>query len=203
MHSLGMQDQRQMLIVGLLCELEALGHSCIKLEALVTDPCALLGWDVSLWETLVADMDLPADVEGWLHVLSSSAQIYAPDVASRDDQQQPLVLHRNSLYLRRYWRHEMAIASAVRQRASALMPVDVAAVSRWLDILFNASDEIDWQKTACAIAVRSHFSVITGGPGRGKPTPWRGCWPCCLPCPRILNVCVSHWLPRPVKPQRA
>ena len=28
-HSLGMQDQRQMLIVGLLCELEALGHSCI------------------------------------------------------------------------------------------------------------------------------------------------------------------------------
>jgi hypothetical protein len=62
MHSL-MQDQRQMLIVGLLCELEALGHSCIKLEALVTDPCALLGWDVSLWETLIADMDLPADVK--------------------------------------------------------------------------------------------------------------------------------------------
>ena len=167
-HSLGMQDQRQMLIVGLLCELEALGHSCIKLEALVNDPCALLGWDVPLWETLIADMDLPADVAGWLDVLSSSAQIYTPDVASRDDQQQPLVLHRNSLYLRRYWRHEMAIATAVRQRASALMPVDVAAVSRWLDILFNASDEIDWQKTACAIAVRSHFSVITGGPGTGK-----------------------------------
>lgn len=168
MHSLGMQDQRQMLIVGLLCELEALGHSCIKLEALVTDPYALLGWDVSLWETLIADMDLPADVAGWLDVLNSSAQIYLPDVAGRDDQQQPLVLHRDSLYLRRYWRHEMAIATAVRQRASALMPVDVAAVSRWLDILFNASDEIDWQKTACAIAVRSHFSVITGGPGTGK-----------------------------------
>ncbi|WP_423679796.1 exodeoxyribonuclease V subunit alpha [Undibacterium sp. WLHG33] len=171
MHSLGMQDQRQLLIVGLLCELEALGHSCIKLGALVADPCALSGWDKALWETLVAEMDVPADVEGWLHVLSSSAQIYAADKAGQDDQfdqQEPLVLHRESLYLRRYWRHEMAIATAARRRASALMPVDVATVSRWLDVLFHASDEIDWQKTACAIAVRSHFSVITGGPGTGK-----------------------------------
>jgi exodeoxyribonuclease V alpha subunit len=28
----------------------------------------------------------------------------------------------------------------------------------------------DWQKLACALAARSAFSIITGGPGTGKTT---------------------------------
>jgi exodeoxyribonuclease V alpha subunit len=30
--------------------------------------------------------------------------------------------------------------------------------------------ETDWQKIACAVALRSNFSIITGGPGTGKTT---------------------------------
>ncbi|WP_444679699.1 AAA family ATPase [Halomonas sp. E19] len=42
-----------------------------------------------------------------------------------------------------------------------------------LEALFPANPEgpsPDWQKLACAIAARTHFSVITGGPGTGKTT---------------------------------
>ncbi|XUO84830.1 exodeoxyribonuclease V subunit alpha [Halomonas sp. KM007] len=39
-----------------------------------------------------------------------------------------------------------------------------------LNILFKPSNALDWQKTACALAARSHFGIITGGPGTGKTT---------------------------------
>jgi exodeoxyribonuclease V alpha subunit len=41
----------------------------------------------------------------------------------------------------------------------------------------------DWQKLACALAARSAFSIITGGPGTGKTTTvvkLAGC--CCRRC---------------------
>ncbi|VFS75745.1 Exodeoxyribonuclease V alpha chain [Raoultella planticola] len=39
-----------------------------------------------------------------------------------------------------------------------------------LDALFPASDEIDWQKVAAAVALTRRISVISGGPGTGKTT---------------------------------
>ncbi|WP_146876470.1 exodeoxyribonuclease V subunit alpha, partial [Halovibrio variabilis] len=39
-----------------------------------------------------------------------------------------------------------------------------------LHTLFRPTTTLDWQKTACALAARSHFSIITGGPGTGKTT---------------------------------
>ncbi|WP_355661643.1 exodeoxyribonuclease V subunit alpha [Halomonas salifodinae] len=39
-----------------------------------------------------------------------------------------------------------------------------------LDALFPTSGALDWQKAACALAARSPFAVITGGPGTGKTT---------------------------------
>lgn len=39
-----------------------------------------------------------------------------------------------------------------------------------LDALFPTSGDLDWQKAACALAARSPFAVITGGPGTGKTT---------------------------------
>ncbi|MGP9765856.1 exodeoxyribonuclease V subunit alpha [Halomonas sp. AOP13-D3-9] len=39
-----------------------------------------------------------------------------------------------------------------------------------LNTLFQPTTTLDWQKTACALAARSHFSIITGGPGTGKTT---------------------------------
>ncbi|MFY0989781.1 exodeoxyribonuclease V subunit alpha [Halomonas sp. C05BenzN] len=48
--------------------------------------------------------------------------------------------------------------------------MNLEALSRALAALFPASTPLDWQKAACALAARSPFAVITGGPGTGKTT---------------------------------
>ena len=100
------------------------------------------------------------------------------------------------LYLRRYWLQEQQLASALWQRAAQHSAVDEAAARQWLDRLFDPSpaggqvvastpslaapgaaaalqdaataDTMDWQKMACAVALRADLTVITGGPGTGK-----------------------------------
>jgi hypothetical protein len=101
------------------------------------------------------------------------------------------------LYLRRYWVYEQQVAQAMAERARALPHVDTEAARFWLDRLFPVpthsgpaattplgaanlmgaqfTDAHDtrapgpaWQKIACALALRSGLTVITGGPGTGK-----------------------------------
>ncbi len=100
------------------------------------------------------------------------------------------------LYLRRYWLQEQQLAQALWQRAAQHSAVDEAAARQWLDRLFDPSPAggqvvastaslaapgaatapqdaatahaMDWQKMACAVALRADLTVITGGPGTGK-----------------------------------
>lgn len=52
--------------------------------------------------------------------------------------------------------------------------LDETLARGWLDALFQSPpdgsppDSTDWQKLACALALRGRLSVITGGPGTGK-----------------------------------
>ncbi len=50
------------------------------------------------------------------------------------------------------------------------MALDATAARKWLDAFFppSGAEDCNWQKVACALALRGHFSVITGGPGTGK-----------------------------------
>jgi exodeoxyribonuclease V alpha subunit len=48
--------------------------------------------------------------------------------------------------------------------------MNLEALSQALTALFPPSTQLDWQKAACALAARSPFAVITGGPGTGKTT---------------------------------
>ncbi len=86
---------------------------------------------------------------------------------------QPLVLDDDGLYLLRAWRDECFVARQLSQRiqgaeqpATALSD-DLVAV---LDQLFPPTDETDWQRKACELALLQPFSVIAGGPGTGKTT---------------------------------
>jgi len=83
----------------------------------------------------------------------------------------PLVLDGSRLYLRRYWNHEQRVAQAIGRRLSP-SPQMPARLREQLARLFPSSDESapDWQRVACALAARSPFTVITGGPGTGKTT---------------------------------
>jgi exodeoxyribonuclease V alpha subunit len=92
---------------------------------------------------------------------------------SGNDHQQALVLDQDRLYLRRYWSDETSVALAINRRAAAPRQIDNELTQQWLGKLFTSADknldsEPDWQKIACAIALRSQLTIITGGPGTGK-----------------------------------
>ena len=150
----------------LLSELEGRGHSCLMLDQLVSDPALLMGWSKAQWCALhAAAGPLPNSVAAWCVLLSESEQVWR--VGDRDCQQ-PLVQDGARLYLRRYWRDEMQVAASISPQARS---PDPDLVRHWLDILFDqAPSEAgpDWQKIACAIALRGTVAIITGGPGTGK-----------------------------------
>ena len=178
--ALGDSSPPLMLACLLLSELEGRGHSCLLLSELARDPSAMLGWHEDAWQGLRdAASPLPADAEAWRALLAASAPVWPVGAA---DRKQPLVLDGERLYLRRYWRDETMVASAVRARAAgadgaAQEPItddrrvpDPAEVLYWLDQLFDhaARGGTDWQKIACAVAMRGRLGIITGGPGTGK-----------------------------------
>jgi len=188
----GMRDPVQLFCAAVLTEIEARGHICLDLDSFAQNPCAVLEWDATIWNKISGDFKFPKNSKGWIAALNSGEHIYVaePDSPhhsteqaddlffqlSNEDRQQALVLRGHRLYLRRYWKDETAVAQAISTRANSRIDVAEDNVRRWLDILFDTSadqdtastTETNWQKVACAIAVRSRLSIITGGPGTGK-----------------------------------
>ncbi|WP_208278106.1 exodeoxyribonuclease V subunit alpha [Massilia oculi] len=166
---LGTAPPPLVLAAAILSELEGHGHSCVQLSDLATSAAALLGWSEEQWAQLATSAaPLPKGVAGWRKLLASCEQVW---VREEFDYDQPLVLDGERLYLRRYWRDETQVARAVRERAEATHPVDTNLVRAWLDKLFVAAPgaaQPDWQKLACAVALRGSVAIITGGPGTGK-----------------------------------
>jgi len=158
-----------LLAAAVLSELEGHGHSCVQLADLADGPAALLGWSEEQWRALAASAaPLPKSVAGWRKLLAGCEQVW---VREELDYDQPLVLDGDRFYLRRYWRDETLVARTIRERAAATHPVDAALVRDWLDKLFVAQPDAptpDWQKLACAVALRGSVAIITGGPGTGK-----------------------------------
>ena len=165
---------------AVLAQMEGRGHTCLPLTELCQPPAALLGWPVSaadgpqglraLWA------HLPTSLGDWHTALQQASSGAALRLADAPDRGQPLVLGGPAdaplLYLRRYAGYEQRVGQSLLQRAGATLPVPEAAARDWLDRFFAPqpapADATDWQKVACAVALRSRLSVITGGPGTGK-----------------------------------
>jgi len=124
---------------------------------------------------------LPARLEECLAALRASPVVRVVDDIDgaaengMPDQGQPLVLAGSRsgqplLYLRRYWVYERSLAAQIHQRIQAQeSALDEAQARAVLQRLFPASGGgMDWQKLACALALRARLSIITGGPGTGK-----------------------------------
>lgn len=152
-----------------LSELEGRGHSCVMLAELAHAPSQLMGWTEDQWQAVLAvSGPLPATLEDWCALLARAPQVWSAGVA---DSHQPLVLDGERLYLRRYWRDETAVGMAIATRAASTVAPPLPQVRQWLDVLFDRppeGGEPDWQKVACAIALRGKVAIITGGPGTGK-----------------------------------
>jgi exodeoxyribonuclease V alpha subunit len=162
------------LAAALTAHLEGQGHACLLVEDLLHDAEALLGWPAAAQAPLRALMStLPAHGADWLQALRASPLVSVVGAAEHSSPAAgapPLVLHGQRLYLRRYWRHEQDVAAGLRQRLVTTQAVDEAAARRWLDALFPNTGITgpDWQKLACALALRSGLMIVTGGPGTGK-----------------------------------
>jgi exodeoxyribonuclease V alpha subunit len=172
--SVGEASPQLMAACVLLSELEGRGHSCLLLSELNADPAALLGWTGDEWRDLRASVgNWPENVAQWRELLAACTQVWPVGGANFN---QPLVLDGDRLYLRRYWQDETHVAGAVRSRAlggvlAADVDAETADIRRWLDILFPhpvRGGGTDWQKVACAVAMRGKLGIITGGPGTGK-----------------------------------
>ena len=152
-----------------LSELEGRGHSCVMLAELAHAPSQLMGWTDEQWQAVLAvSGPLPDTLEEWCALLARAPQVWSAGVA---DTNQPLVLDGERLYLRRYWRDETAVGVAIATRAATTVAPPLPQVRQWLDVLFDRPPEgggADWQKVACAIALRGKVAIITGGPGTGK-----------------------------------
>jgi exodeoxyribonuclease V alpha subunit len=172
---------------AVLAQMEGRGHTCLPLRLLVTQPDEVLAWPQTAQEDLNALWKtLPAGLADWLEALRASPLVRSvtlqqtgENFKDESDRGQPLVLSGTPteplLYLRRYWLHERQVACEVLQRTAVCQPVDEMRARQWLDRLFDPADsssanaaEVDWQKLACAVALRASLTVITGGPGTGK-----------------------------------
>lgn len=167
--SLGDVAPPVLLAALVLSELEGRGHSCLQLADLAHDPAGLLGWTKEQWQALAGTVaPLPKNAKAWAAKLAACEEVWQ---VGEFDFGAPLVFDGERLYLRRYWRDETLVAGSIRARAAATHPVESTQVRTWLDLLFTAQraeHKPDWQKLACAVALRGSVAIITGGPGTGK-----------------------------------
>ncbi|HEV7775654.1 MAG TPA: exodeoxyribonuclease V subunit alpha [Luteibacter sp.] len=134
------------------------GHIGVEVETLLAE----------VWADPARALALPARAESreWLDALRASPLVAGGD----EDASTPMVLEEGRLYLRRYWRYEQNVARAIAARLDTSVDVSPALADGLARLFPATAHALDWQKTACALAARSGFSVITGGPGTGKTT---------------------------------
>ncbi|MGF6727100.1 exodeoxyribonuclease V alpha subunit [Paraburkholderia sp. GAS41] len=156
------------------------GHVCLDLQATLADPTFALSLppDGPPMVAATEPPQSPAEVLAGVDLPRWLAALDQPALVGTSAGNAPLVRVGTRLYLRRYWQYEQDVRAGIERRlaASAQMEASLQAGSARtaLDVLFpprpaNATGA-DWQKLACALAARSAFSIITGGPGTGKTT---------------------------------
>jgi exodeoxyribonuclease V alpha subunit len=155
------------------------GYVALELAALVRDPAESLALPPE--EHALAPQPVAPPLEpvallqdvtlgDWQRVLAD------PRLVTRGEGSAPLVLEGTRLYLRRFWEHEQTVRAGIAQRLASVEPWSADALQRArvaLAELFAREEpppQPDWQKVACAIALRSRFAIVTGGPGTGKTT---------------------------------
>ncbi|PMS32191.1 DNA helicase/exodeoxyribonuclease V alpha subunit [Trinickia symbiotica] len=156
------------------------GHACLDLRATLDDPAFALSLPPDGPPEWLADAPAcaPADLLGGVTLAGWLAALDERILVSPGAGNTPLVLVGTRLYLRRYWQYEQDVRAGIERRLHAsreqAVLLNTDAVRAALDMLFPArkatTPGANWQKLACALAARSAFSIVTGGPGTGKTT---------------------------------
>ncbi len=154
-------------LAGLVSHQLAHGHPCLDLSQLFANAreCLLLPPE---YASSLSRQECPephlllqqASADEWQHALNASTAVNTDN--------SPLVFDGQRLYLRRYWQYEQWIKDDLEQRMTVELPINVPQLKATLDDLFGITDKLSWQRVACAMATRSLFTIVTGGPGTGK-----------------------------------
>ncbi|MCO7247515.1 exodeoxyribonuclease V subunit alpha [Halomonas sp. Mc5H-6] len=167
------------------------GHVCLDLNATLSAPDFALSLPPE-GDDLNDPPPLPSKVLATLTLAEWQAALSHPILASNGPGNTPLVVSHNGnttkLYLRRYWQYEQTLHQEITNRLTSEEGTCRSQIHWWsdtsamgderhpelltnaLNILFKPTTTLDWQKTACALASRNRFGIITGGPGTGKTT---------------------------------
>ncbi len=156
---LGLQQETVLfhLLIALQWSLRQ-GHSCLPLLEVA---------DKTFW----ADED--NNQTGYIFPSLQTLHQSLEGLFIRIENNAPIVLDQQALYLRRYWQYEVEVAQIIAQRMnlSSLSEQEQSKVKTIFSQLFNQSslnNDIDWQKVAVANALGRQLSIISGGPGTGK-----------------------------------
>lgn len=144
------------------------GHVCMDLNLTLTDPGGSLALPPLELKETIDPADRPAELLGHLDSQSWCDTLHGSPLVAQGAGNSPLVLDGTRLYLRRYWQYELEVVMAIRQRLAQATPLPADLASRLNRLFSESSATPDLQKIACALATRSAFTVITGGPGTGK-----------------------------------
>ncbi|MFM1988931.1 MAG: hypothetical protein RJA99_1888, partial [Pseudomonadota bacterium] len=150
------------------------GHVCLDLDATLRDPAFALSLPPEGVKEAWDGPALPSVVLGGLDLATWRAAIAHPRLVGEGPGDTPLVRTGDRLYLRRYWQYEQDVRAGIGERIARPVAGNArsASLRPVLDALFPESTpgRADWQKIACALAARSAFGIVTGGPGTGKTT---------------------------------
>ncbi|WP_456269896.1 exodeoxyribonuclease V subunit alpha [Kushneria sp. AK178] len=173
-------DPLVMLSAALVSHQLGRGHICLDLDHALRDPDAVLSLPPQDGQpsgeaagvvspgALLTALEV-SHVETWCERLQASG---VTGRGAQDDMARPLVLEEQRLYLRRFWQHECSVVAHLQALMADANAVSDEMMAR-LEALFHAPDAAagpDWQKVACAMALRHRLTVISGGPGTGKTT---------------------------------
>ncbi|SPJ33482.1 exodeoxyribonuclease V subunit alpha [Kushneria phyllosphaerae] len=173
-------DPLVMLSAALVSHQLGRGHICLDLEHALREPDAVLSLPPHDLQASneAAEIVTPGALlssMGVHHVDLWRSRLHASGVLGQgagDEHSRPLVLEDQRLYLRRFWQHECSVVARLQRLMARNQSVSDEMMAR-LDTLFDnpgAASGPDWQKVACAMALRNRLTVISGGPGTGKTT---------------------------------
>ena len=153
------------------------GHACLDLELLWQDPSHLLDWSEAQVKALkqhsTHSSEAPSDlfsepVNPWAEAAKSMPWAmgdHSPIVVSNQTNGQP-----RRIYLRRAWQAEQSIQAAIQTRLATHFEVPQDTEEKLKSLFGDEAQATDWQRVACAKALRAGITLITGGPGTGKTT---------------------------------
>ncbi|MCK6386553.1 MAG: exodeoxyribonuclease V subunit alpha [Zoogloea sp.] len=149
------------------------GHACLDLAHTLADPGFALSLPPEGADDSADPLPLPAAVLDGVSLAGWQQALRHPQLVGDGAGDTPLVGVGPRLYLRRYWQYEQSVRAAIDARLAAPPALPEAALRGALGVLFPpaaGAPSPDWQKLACALAARSAFAIVTGGPGTGKTT---------------------------------